>query len=389
MAQTRNIRSYEFDSLIIGGGLSGLLVAHQLENTGRKVALVESLDTLGGNCRPVQSKVGLIDHGLKIFPASENCKDVLQWVSSIIGEKIETELIDAPPLTYDDGKFKPFVGFGNQKVETAHEIDAYAKSQYFRLSSTPKDWIRKLTDSFAGTVLTQSQATKMQIDDHFVIEVLINGAKRFSGREVIFCAAPPQLVRFLPEGSAPARLRQRLLKGEFWTSINLDLIHSTPVTESQAVHVLKGANEEPSVGLFQPPTTLEDGKIVQLSQWLTLVPRDITDDSELVASALKQIKRQLKRAYETTTNGVLDGLLQERIAVNPLSHGDFRGFLTEEGRWPKLENLWVVSSFLDSEKNILGSLRQARRTVTAIIGENADASFYEDSEFSEVPRPTA
>lgn len=385
MAQSKNIKSAEFDSIVIGGGLSGLIAAHQLESTGRKVALVEGLDTLGGNCRPTRSIAGTLDHGLKFIPANEASEEALRWLSSILGEELSWELVEAPPVTYDDGRFKPFVGFGEQKVETAAEVDAYAKGRYLRLRSTPKDWVQKLGESFAGTLLPQSHVTKMHVDDHFVINVIVNGAKHLSAREIVFCATPQQLVRLLPEGTVPARLRQKLIKGgDFWTSVNLDLIHIGSVTESQAVHVLKGANEEPCVGLFHPPTTLEDGRAVQVSQWLTLVHRDITDDAEAVGSALKQIKRQVKRAYETA----LDGLAQERIAVSPTSHGDLTGVLSADGKWPKLENLWVISSFQDSEKNIVGAIRQARRTLATLVGEPV-TTLDTDTDLHESPQPTA
>lgn len=365
MAHSRPTKSTEFDSIVIGGGLEGLITAHQLESTGRKVALVEGYDFLGGGCRPSQMPIGTIDYGLKFFPESQETEDALAWLEQILGEKIELELVDAPTVTYDDGKFKPFIGFGDQKIETAHEVDAYAKGRYYRLSSTPKDWIPKLIETFTGTVMTQSIATKLLVDDEFVIEISINGAKRISGREVFFCGTPQQLVRLLPETHVPTRLRQKLLKGDFWTSINLDLVHKGQTSDSSAIHILKGANEEPSVGLFHPATQLEDGHTAQLSQWLTLVPKDTTDDSELVASALKQIKRQLKRAYETS----LDAIVKERIVVNPTSHGDLVGVLPEDGKWPKIQNLWVISGFLDPARNTVGAIRQARRTLASVIGE--------------------
>ncbi len=384
MAQSKPTKTTEFDSIVIGAGLEGLIAAHQLEGTGRKVALVEGFDVLGGNSRPSQSLVGPVDHGLKLFPESPETDEALDWLEQVLGEKIERELVDAPPLNYDEGRFKPFVGFGDQKIETSHEVDAFAKGRYYRLSTTPKDWVPKLIESFTGTLMTQSIATKLSVDDEFVIEVLINGAKRISGREVLFCATPQQLTKLLPDTHLPTRLRQKLLKGEFWTSVNLDLIHRGTVTESQAVHVLKGANEEPSVGLFYPPTALQDGQIAQLSQWLTLVPRDTTDDSELVASALKQIKRQVKRAYETS----LEGLIKERIVVSPTSHGDLVGILPEDGKWPKLQNLWVISGFMDPMKNVIGAIRQARRTLAGIAGEPVEFIAH-DTDLSEGPHPTA
>ena len=384
MAQSRSSKTSEFDSIVIGAGLEGLIAAHQLESTGRKVALIEGFDFLGGSCRPSQTPVGVVDYGLKFFPDTQETHEALDWLETILGQKIERESIDAPPVTYDSGKFKPFVGFGSEKIATAREIDAYSAGKYLRLSTTPKDWVPLLIETFTGTLMTQSIATKLQVDDDFVIEILVNGSKRVSGREVIFCGSPAQLTRLLPETHVPAKLRQKLTKGEFWTSANLDLVHRGQVSESNAVHVLKGANEEPSIGLFSPPVTMENGEIAQLSQWMTFVPHDTTDDSELMASALKQIKRQVKRAYENS----LEGLVKERIVVNPTSHGDLTGALADDGKWPKVNNLWVISGFMDAARNTVGSIRQARRTLAKLVGEPVE-SFVHDTDLAEGPYPTA
>ena len=42
MAQSKTIKTHEYDSIVIGAGLSGLIAANQLESTGRKVALIEA-----------------------------------------------------------------------------------------------------------------------------------------------------------------------------------------------------------------------------------------------------------------------------------------------------------------------------------------------------------
>lgn len=379
MAQLKTPKAQEFDTLVIGAGLSGLIVANALEATGRNVALVEAADHIGGASRMGSTQAGAIDHGLKLIPDNASAHEALDWLESIVGEKIERSVIEAAPVNYDDGKFKPYVGFGDTVVATSSEIEAYAINRRLHLSSTPKDWVVKLGELFSGTLLTQSQVTKMAIEDGFVIESIVNGAKRISAREVVFAGAPNTLIPILPEGALAPRIRQKLLRGDFWTSVNVDLVHKQPITDSQSVHVLKGANEEPTVGVFHPPRTTEDGRTLQVSQWFTLIPRDQIDEEELVAGALKQIKRQIKRAYESA----LEGIVQERILASPASHGSLLGAFEVPGRLPKIENLWLTSSFFSDERNTLGSLIQARKVIEDIGDHSTDTDLSKDSE---IPR---
>lgn len=381
MAQIKSPKAQEFDTLIVGGGLSGLLSAHVLESTGRNVLLVESMETLGGSSRAGQTKAGPVDHGLKLFPATPETHAALDWLESIIEEKIERTEIEAAPITYDDGKFKPYVGFGAATVETASEIEVYAVEKRLLLSSTPKDWVQKLAQTYTGSLMTQSYATKFIVDDTFIIETLLNGSKRICAHEIIFAAPPQQLPDLLGEGTLPARVRQKLNKGDFWTSVNLDIVHGHVVTDSQAVHILKGANEEPTIGVFHPPQA--DG--LQVSQWFTLIPRDQVDEEELVAAALKHIKRQVKRAYESSfigsaggsAGGATDGatggpasgpagLVQERILVVPGSHGSLLGQFDPPGRLPKIDNLWIVSALFSRSRNTVGAILETQRILSEL-----------------------
>lgn len=362
MAQTKTPKAQEFDTLVIGAGLSGLIAANVLEATGRNVALIESLDTVGGSSRAAQTTAGAINHGLKIIPDNEAAHIALDWLETVLGEKIERSVIEASPTNYDDGKFKPYVGFGNETVQTASEVEAYALHRRLKLSSTPMDWTKKLAEQFSGTLLTQSFATRMIVEDGFIIETVINGSKRITAREVVFAASPQLIPSLIGDATIAPRVRQKLIKGEFWTSVNLDLVHGVQVTDSHSVHILKGANEEPTIGLFHPPTTTADGRTMQVSQWMTLIPREEIDEEEQTAGALKHIKRQVKRAYETA----FDNILQERILVVPSSHGSLDGAFEHPGQLPKISNLWMTSAFFAGERNTLGALMQTRRMLDEI-----------------------
>ena len=359
MAQTKSPKASEYDSIVIGGGLSGLLVAHQLEETGRKVALIDSFDVMGGSSRTMKTLLGETDHGFPFFPASNEADQSLAWLSSVLQNPIESKVLDIPPVTFDNGRFQPFVGFGEQKTEADREWEYYLRPSFYSLTSTPKDWVKTLAETFTGDTFLNSHITNLTVEDGFVVGLTVNGTKFFSADQVIFAAHPQMLAKLLPDSALAARTRQRMLKGPYFTAIYLDLIHKGQVTENQAVHLLRGANEEPCVGQFLAASEL-GGETVQHSKWMTLIPADMTDDAELAAHALKMIKRQIKRAYPTA----LEGQIYERISVNPASHGHLDIEL-ENGQLPKLPNLWICSRFFGPERNAWGNVVEAKSVTDA------------------------
>jgi protoporphyrinogen oxidase len=369
MAQTKSAKVTEVDVLIIGAGLAGLSALQTLRTRAPhlRIAMVEAADFLGGTSRSAHTAVGEIDYGLKIFPDQPSTHTTLDFLESLLQQRIERERIEAAPVTYDDGKFKPYVGFGDASVETATEIEAYAQTARLHLSSTPREWIQKLIQNSGELVQTQNVVTRLHTEDGRVTEVILNGAKALRAENIIYTAAPAALPVLIGEGNLASRTRQKLIKGEFWTSVNLDLVHAEPITDSLAMHVLKGANEEPCVGFFAPPRSSEDGRRLQLSQWMTLIHRDQVDEEELVAGALKQIKRQIKRAYESA----LENIVQERILVLPGSHGNLVGAFDEASRLPKLANLWITSALYAPEKNTVGCLAQVLRVTDSLLASSS------------------
>lgn len=55
--------------MVVGGGLAGLVVAHELARAGRDVALLEAADTLGGQVRTERVDGCVIEHGAEGFIA--------------------------------------------------------------------------------------------------------------------------------------------------------------------------------------------------------------------------------------------------------------------------------------------------------------------------------
>jgi len=356
MAQVKNAAIKEFDTVIIGGGLSGLVCAHQLEATGRRVALIEALDVLGGNNRAYQSPAGPIDHGLKYIPATAKMRELLDWLEGRLEMPIHFSTVDEPPTTFEGGRFQPFVGFGEKAPEAIDELMSFLSPAQIVCEKTPKDWVSRLAETFTGEVFLQSHLTRFHVDDGFVVEALINGSRRVSATEFIFCAPPMALAQALPETALSARQRQKLTRGKFFTAVYLDVFHPKKISETRAIHMLSGGSDEPVVGRFISATS---EKFEQVSQWCTFIRADLTDDPEETLAALKRIKKQVKRGYE---EAFAPGTA-ERILVTPARVAKADGLLTEEFKWPRIENLWLASPDFNAGSGLLGVLDQCQRVL--------------------------
>ena len=60
-----------YDYLVIGGGLTGLLIARKLSAAGADVAIAESELSLGGSNRPALLAKNKIENGLRFLPKND------------------------------------------------------------------------------------------------------------------------------------------------------------------------------------------------------------------------------------------------------------------------------------------------------------------------------
>jgi hypothetical protein len=95
---------------------------------------------------------------------------------------------------------------------------------------------------------------------------------------------------------------------------------------------------------------------------MTFIEQEVTEDSEVVGMTLKKIKRQIKRAYPEA----LDNLKLERIFVAPIIAGNGDIKLSINLTMPELENLWIASSTVHEQKNLVGALLQAEMIIASL-----------------------
>ncbi|HEY8272671.1 MAG TPA: FAD/NAD(P)-binding protein [Pseudobdellovibrionaceae bacterium] len=363
MSQKKS-QNHLYDYAIIGSGLSGLCIAAALSRFTDNIVLLESGDVPGGMNRTIKFPTGTTNNGLRYIPDSERVHKALDFLENILGLKIAGESIEAPPVTYASGTFKSFIGFGDNPPAFYEELNYFTANKMLNLKLEPYAWTQLLFEKFKGDFMSRSYVTKFHALSNHATQLTINGAKTLNASQFIFCGSVKDLALLLPENVLAPRARQRLSKNTYWTALCLDICHSHNVTDSLAMHVLNGTTEDeigPCVGRFLPAVQIND-QTLQASQWMTFIEDEVTEDSEVVGATLKKVKRQIKRAYPEA----LESIKLERIIVAPqiAGHGDLK--LNANQSLAGLENLWIGSTAVNPQKNLIGALSQAQMIIAAL-----------------------
>ncbi len=353
-----------YDFVIVGSGLPGLLMASALSRFTSNIALLEANDTYGGCHKKIDSPLGPIENGLRFFPNTELSRSALHFAGNLMNLKVQDELRDSQSVFFEGGQFKPFVGFGDQNIEFYDELSYFLAHSEIPLKFPVHEWPKRLMETFKGDFMPRSIATKFQSEDGRVKSVLINGTKTISGDQFIFCGSFKDLSVLLPSESISARAKNKLNKTTYWTSICLDIIHANTIDTANVYHVLNGTTQDelgPSFGKIYPQVEI-DGVKKQLSQWITYVDDELSDDSEITALALKKMKRQIKRAYPQA----LENPISERIFVYSNYAGDGVLKVNENQTLAGLDNLWIASPTINAGKNLVGAIKQAEMVISSL-----------------------
>lgn len=364
-----------YDYAIIGSGLTGLSIAAALSRETKNIALIEGADVPLGANKKVNFPTGPINNGLRFVPDSVLSEKALGFLENILSTKVIADVSEEAPITYESGGFKTFLGFGDNPPPFYEELAYFTSSKHIDFALEPFQWTQLLFEKFEGEFLPRSYVTKFHQEGNTVTHVTINGSKTLHAHNFIFAGTVRDLGILLPEEAISARARSKLLKNTYWTGLCLDICHGKPVTDTKAMHVLNGTTQDeigPCVGHFLPVTEVGTEKL-QVSQWMTFIEQEVTEDSEVVGMTLKKIKRQIKRAYPEA----LDNLKSERIFVAPYIAGNGDIKLSANLTMPELENLWIASSTVNEQRNLIGALLQAEMIVASLgfrVEQNSEES---------------
>ncbi|KYG68860.1 hypothetical protein AZI87_06420 [Bdellovibrio bacteriovorus] len=360
-----------YDYAIIGSGLTGLSIAAALSRETKNIALIEGADVPFGVNKKVNFPTGPMNNGLRFVPDSVLSEKALRFLENLLNTKVVDTVSEEAPITYESGGFKTFLGFGDTPPAFYEELAYFTSSKRLDLAMEPYEWTQALFEKFQGEFMQRSYVTKFHQEGEKVTHVTINGSKTLHAHNFIFAGTVKDLAILLPDDAISIRARSKLSKNTYWTALCLDICHAKPVTDSTAMHILNGTTQDeigPCAGRFLPAVETENGPL-QTSQWMTFIEQEVTEDSEVVGMALKKIKRQIKRAYPEA----LDNLKLERIFVAPIIAGNGDIKLSANMTIPELENLWIASSTVNEQKNLVGSLLQAEMII-ASLGFKVEAS---------------
>ncbi len=337
----------KYDYIIIGSGLEALLKNLQLEEQGLNGCIVEKEDLAGGLFRGLRNNDALFDSHLCYLPDTELLRPQIESLTRIFPD-LAAQATDVGPLTFHNGHVQPFVGFGETSNEAVDLYSQWTNSQQWLLSKNVATLILELRQKLRADFLNLSEVTALELSPE--VTVTLNGSTIIKADTVYFYDSPLKLSKLLLHSKTttlPKTLVPKLSKTVLWTGISLIYQHQRPLTETEAIHVLYGSKEQPSLGRFQ----LENE--TPTSQWLCLVGPETAADSESLGSTIREMKKQIKRMYPN----FFETVEKENIIVSPESYGLVNPQLLENDGFHKVANLKLGSRFFSNGIGLWGDLQ--------------------------------
>ncbi|NJL25472.1 MAG: NAD(P)-binding protein [Calothrix sp. SM1_5_4] len=300
---------HSYDTIIIGAGLTGLLLTHRLAQSGQKVALLDSRETLGARYRRAGAASPYSSPNLDFFPATNENSALLEWVKAVSPLSLRTDIREHRPQIFDEGKWRPFAGFGDTAFQSVGELAHFSHSHELVVEPGLEQLVRALVEQLPVEAATMSEVTSFKSENGRISEVVINGDKSLRGERFVFTPYPSLLNDLLDGEALPAKHRTRLAKLATWTSVTLELTHTPNLADDGAVRVFNHNAKE-----FEPVV----GRVFGAdSRWITLAPAERENEHEFIGQCIRHIKRQLKRAWPLA----MEGRMEEKIYVQTTRSG--------------------------------------------------------------------
>lgn len=344
-----------YDTIVIGGGLTGLFLTHRLHLSGKRVALFEARETLGGRYSRQSQSLPYSSSGLDFYPASNENLSLLEWIKSVSPLALNIEMKEHRPQLYDDARWKHFSGFGEVDFQSIGELAHFSATHDLTITPGLEQLVRALVEQLPIEAETRSELTGIKMADDTTCEITINGDKSYRAERVVFTPHPALLNNLIEGETLNAKSRTRLAKMHAWTAVILELTHEKPLAEDNSIRIFTHSAKE-----FEPVVGRISG---QTSKWMTLVPGERDTDVEFAGQCIRHIKRQLKRAWPEA----FEGKVPERIFIQPNAFGQQTLKAKEPYRFPELPRLFLANHLLAMRAGELGALEVVQDVEAALF----------------------
>ena len=167
-----SIRSIE-SCVVVGAGLSGLVVARTLQDAGIGVTVLEKEEKVGGRMRTDRIEEGVFDHGAQFFTVrGERFGEMVEgWISSGVAEEWTRGFADASGEKHEDGhpRYRGVRGMTAIAEHLSRGLHVRTSSEVSELHRSERGWevvARGSTYDTSALVLTGPAPPALALVDH-------------------------------------------------------------------------------------------------------------------------------------------------------------------------------------------------------------------------------
>ncbi|MFK8137491.1 MAG: NAD(P)-binding protein [Bdellovibrionales bacterium] len=312
----------KYDYIILGSDICALIIANSLQQSNKKVLIIEPGNQIGDRIRPVQANFGSLPLSFRDLNPSEQTNLSLGRFLNFIGLESGYTKITRSFKTFESGKFKDFLGFGKTPPAFMDLLDDMLSTERIELDEEPKIWFEKLTENLNCDIELGSQVTDFIIEEKNIQLVEVNDSRFFEGNEIINCLPIEEILELKTADLVSKKNRQKIAKTQRWSTLQLSLVHKAndAPDSSEFQYVLRGGTDKsvPCFGFFSEPTNFEGLEdVYQVSHWISYLESELTDDMESSGTLAREMKRQIKRAFPELMNSTVF----EKIQLSPNTMG--------------------------------------------------------------------
>lgn len=343
----------KYDHILIGYNLTSMSFALELAKANQSFCLLDSKHLISSPFKKVSS----IDKTIYSRLPFNSFDEELTKISN--AEQVENAV-----TTFDKGDFKSFLGFGDSKVEAMDAVEPYCNPTAIKTTETPEEFWDEANEALVEHIHLDQQVTDIQLEGNQVEAITLNGKTIVKGEHFYFFDQLP----FLIDKVAPSikKLASQFAKAKWFSSTNLIVHHkNTPDNvELETLYLLKGSKEQGCLGWF---TQMDDQLI---SRWESFFQAELTADSETTGTTLKEIKKQIKRAFSKADPQDV----QEHILIQNQVYADLSKSGLQNGKLSNFNNLYVYSPLISGQIGWLHERELGRLSALELVSPKKSQS---------------